>query len=166
MAFVPERLIRELGEVEFGRRHQASPRTLAAFEHSEHADDWRDLMRLYMVRRTRSFIQDNYAETDTDTGRKYLTYEDGSKSFFPTRVPKTIKFTIDESDPTDQYARLYAREVVDIVNACTFPATDWGTLWQLHRSPRQPGPKRHKLRPCPVRGSDSWASAAPTCSRG
>ena len=132
----PERLIRELGEVEFGRRHQASPRTLAAFEHSEHADDWRDLMRLYMVRRTRSFIQDNYAETDTDTGRKYLTYEDGSKSFFPTRVPKTIKFTIDESDPTDQYARLYAREVVDIVNALHLPRYGLGNF--VAASPESP----------------------------
>ena len=38
-------------------------RSLAAFEKSEYADDWRDLMRLYLVRRTRSFIQENYAET-------------------------------------------------------------------------------------------------------
>ena len=31
-------------------------RTLAAFEKSEIPDDWRELMRLYMVRRTRGFI--------------------------------------------------------------------------------------------------------------
>ncbi len=117
----PERLLRELGEVEFSRRHQASPRTLAAFDQSEYADDWRDLMRLYLVRRTRSFIRDNYAETDHETDRKFLTYEDGSKSFFPTRVPKTIKFAIDESDPTDQYARLYAQDIVDTVNALHLP---------------------------------------------
>ena len=60
----PERLLRELGEVEFSRRHQASPRTMAAFDLSAYPDDWRDLMRLYLVRRTRSFIQDNYADTD------------------------------------------------------------------------------------------------------
>ena len=94
----PERLLRELGEVEFSRRHQASPRTMAAFDLSTYPDDWRDLMRLYLVRRTRSFIQDNYADTDPDTGRKYLTYEDGNRSYFPTRVPKTIKFGIDESE--------------------------------------------------------------------
>ncbi len=117
----PERLLRELGEVEFSRRHQASPRTLAAFDFSEHADDWRDLMRLYLVRRTRSFIQDNYAETDQETGRKFLTYEDGSKSFFPTRVPKTVKFSIDESDPDDQYAKLYSQKVVDTVNDLCLP---------------------------------------------
>ena len=117
----PERLLRELGEVEFSRRHQASPRTLAAFDFSEHADDWQDLMRLYLVRRTRSFIQDNYAETDPETRRKFLVYEDGSKAFFPTRVPKTVKFTIDESDPGDQYAKLYSQEVVDTVNALYLP---------------------------------------------
>ena len=117
----PERLLRELGEVEFSRRHQASPRTLAAFDQSEYADDWRDLMRLYLVRRTRSFIQDNYAETDPETDRKFLTYEDGSRSFFPTRVPKTITFAIDESDPADQYARLYAQDVVDTVNTLHLP---------------------------------------------
>ena len=107
--------------MEFIRRHQAGLRTLAAFDFSEYADDWRDLMRLYLVRRTRSFIQDNYAETDQETGRKYLTYEDGGKSFFPTRIPKTVKFSIDESDPDDQYAKLYSPRMVDAVNELHLP---------------------------------------------
>ncbi len=117
----PERLLEKLGEVEFSRRHQASPRTLAAFDFSDDADDWRDLMRLYLVRRTRSFIQDNYAETDQESGRKFLTYEDGGKSFFPTRVPKTAKFPIDESDPNDQYAKLYSEKVVEAINDLRLP---------------------------------------------
>ena len=58
----PECLLREIGETEFIRRHQAPVRSLAAFDQSTHADDWRELMRLYLVRRTRSFIQDNYAQ--------------------------------------------------------------------------------------------------------
>ena len=117
----PERLLRELGEIEFSQRHQASPRTLAAFDFSEYADDWRDLMRLYLVRRTRSFIQDNYAETEQETGRKFLTYEDGTQSFFPTRIPKTVKFAINESNPDDQYAKLYSQQVVDTVNDLHLP---------------------------------------------
>ncbi len=117
----PERLLRQLGEIEFSRRHQAAPRTLAAFDFSEYADDWRDLMHLYLVRRTRSFIQDNYAETDQETGRKFLTYEDGTRSFFPTRVPKTVKFAIDDSNPNDQYAKLYSQQVVDTVNDLHLP---------------------------------------------
>ena len=128
----PERLLRELGELEFSRRHQASPRTLAAFDFSGYADDWRDLMRLYLVRRTRSFIQDNYAETDRDTGRKFLTYEDGGKSFFPTRVPRTVKFAIDESDPNDQYAKLYSQQVVDTVNELHLPRYGLGNYVADH----------------------------------
>ncbi len=117
----PERRIRELGETEFIRRHQCPVRSLAAFEKSEHADDWRELMRLYMVRRTRSFIQDNYADTDPATGRKYLTFEDGTRSYFPERIPKTVKFRIDEQDPADQYARLYATDIVAAINAMNLP---------------------------------------------
>ncbi len=68
----PEQLLRELGETEFIRRHQCAVRSLAAFEKSEYPDDWRDLMRLYLVRRTRSFIQENYAKLDPVKNRKYL----------------------------------------------------------------------------------------------
>ena len=117
----PERYLRELGELEFSRRHQASARSLAAFGFSEYADDWRDLMRLYLVRRTRGFIQDNYAETDIDTGRRFLTFEDGSQSFFPTRVPKTAKFPIDDTDPNDQYAQLYSDRVRGIIEELHLP---------------------------------------------
>src|SRR5262249_1517798 len=117
----PERLLKELGETEFLRRHQCPVRSLAAFEKSEYADDWRELMRLYMVRRTRSFIQDNYATVDPTNGRKFLTFEDGTRSYFPTRKPKTVKFKIDERDPSDQYARLYAPDVVTAINALSLP---------------------------------------------
>ena len=42
----PERYISAIGgHVEFSSRHQASPRTLPAFDFSEYADDWRELMR-------------------------------------------------------------------------------------------------------------------------
>jgi superfamily II DNA or RNA helicase len=117
----PERLLGELGETEFIRRHQCSLRSLAAFEKSEYTDDWRELMRLYMVRRTRSFIRDNYAETDPATDKKYLTFEDGRRSYFPKRKPKTVKFKIDDQDPNDQYARLYAPDVVDIISNLNLP---------------------------------------------
>ena len=139
----PERLLRELGEVEFSRRHQASPRTLAAFDFSEYADDWRDLMRLYLVRRTRGFIQDNYAETEQETGRKFLTYEDGTRSFFPTRIPKTVKFAIDESNPDDQYAKLYSQQVVDTVNELHLPRYGLGNYLADHPgTPPTTGEKR------------------------
>ncbi|MFZ1266859.1 MAG: helicase-related protein, partial [Anaerolineae bacterium] len=117
----PERLLGEIGETEFIRRHQCSPRSLAGFEKSLYPDDWRELMRLYMVRRTRGFIQANYAQTDPATGRKYLTFEDGSLSYFPARQPRTVRFAINDDDPNDQYARLYAPAVVDTVNSLRLP---------------------------------------------
>ena len=117
----PERLLRDLGETEFIRRHQCPVRSIAAFEKSEHADDWRELMRLYMVRRTRSFIQDNYATVDPVTRRKYLTFEDGTRSYFPQRTPKTVRFKIDEHDSSDQYASLFASDVVAAINALKLP---------------------------------------------
>ena len=132
----PERLLRKLGEVEFSRRHQSSPRTLAAFEFSEHPDDWRDLMRLYLVRRTRGFIQDNYADTDPETGRKFLMFEDGSKSFFPTRIPRTIAFENDESNPNDQYAQLYSQKVVDAVARLKLPRYGLGNY--IRKAPDPP----------------------------
>jgi superfamily II DNA or RNA helicase len=132
----PERLLRELGETEFIRRHQCSVRSLAAFEKSEYADDWRELMRLYLVRRTRSFIQENYAETDPNNGRKYLVLDDGSRSYFPTRKPLTAKFSIDEKNPSDQYARLYANDVVDTINRLNLPRYGLGNY--LAPSPHDP----------------------------
>ena len=112
----PERLLREIGETEFIRRHQASVRSLAAFDHSEYTDDWRELMRLYLVRRTRSFIQENYATLDPANGRRYLTFEDGTRSYFPVRVPRTVGFDID-----NQYARLFDENVVSAINGLELP---------------------------------------------
>lgn len=117
----PEQLLREIGEVEFVRRHQAPLRSLAAFEKSEHPDDWRELMRLFMVRRTRSFIRDNYAQTDTQTGGKYLAFGNGKRAYFPTRHPKTVRFAIDENDSNDQYGQLYADKVVELINELRLP---------------------------------------------
>lgn len=135
----PERLLKEMGETEFMKLHQSPVRSLAAFEKSPYIEDWRELMRLYMVRRTRSFIQDNYATVDPVTGRKHLTFEDGTKSFFPVRIPKTVKFKIDENDPNDQYARLFAPSVVTTINNLNLPRYGLGNYVVLtpHQAPNQ-----------------------------
>ena len=131
----PEQLLRDMGETEFMLQYQCPLRSLAAFEKSEYADDWRELMRLFLVRRTRSFIQENYAQTDED-GRKYLTFEDGKRSYFPLRVPKTVKFKIDDSDSDDQYARLYASDVVDTINSLRLPRYGLGNyVKEAYREP-------------------------------
>lgn len=112
----PERMLREMGETAFIRKHQASPNSLAAFDQSNHPDDWRELMRLFLVRRTRSFIQENYANLDEESGRRYLKFDDGSRSYFPVRVPKTVCFNIDK-----QYSQLFADDVVVAINRLELP---------------------------------------------
>jgi len=112
----PEAYLREVGGTrKFSREHTASPYSLTAFEQSKHAEDWRDLMRLYLVRRTRSFIQRYYAEEDA-AGRKYLTKSDGSRSYFPLRQPRNALFV-----PSDQYLSLYTDDVVDVINNLLLP---------------------------------------------
>ncbi|AGX86693.1 helicase-related protein [Candidatus Symbiobacter mobilis] len=116
----PEKLLTELGgEHEFIRRHQCGVRSLAAFEKSEIPDDWRDLMRLYMVRRTRGFIMQHYARED-ERG-KYLLCSDGRKSYFPKRLPKNLRFKIDDANPSDPYARFYCAPVVHAINELMLP---------------------------------------------
>ena len=111
----PDRYIAAIGEAEFARKHQAAPGTLAAFDHSEEPDDWRNLMRLYLVRRTRSFIQRHYAETEPDTGRKFLTLDSGERSYFPERTPRRVPFQADPNDPDDAYARMFAKPVEEVI---------------------------------------------------
>lgn len=128
---------------EFTRRHQCAVNCLSAFEKSEHPDDWRELMRLFMVRRTRSFVERNYAFTECPTcgtvlqptqdscskcerpkakeDRRFLVLEGGSRFHFPKRQPRTLSFRIRDKDPDDQYARLYSDKVVDTVRLLHLP---------------------------------------------
>ncbi len=132
----PDVLIREIGETEFIRQHQCPLRSLAAFEKSEHPDDWRELMRLFMVRRTRSFIQENYAEIDPENGRPYLTFSDGTRSYFPVRKPITVKFEINDTDSNDQYAKLYSKSVINTINGLRLPRYGLGNyIKESHKKP-------------------------------
>ncbi len=132
----PERFLQEIGETEFMRKYQSPVRSLSAFEKSEYTDDWQELMRLFLVRRTRSFIQNNYAKTDQKIGRRYLIFPTGERSYFPDRIPKTIKFRIDEQNKEDQYARLYASDVVNTINGLNLPRYGLGNY--LAAKPHQP----------------------------
>ncbi len=128
----PECLLNEIGETEFIRRHQASIRSLPAFEQSTYADDWKELMRLYMVRRTRSFIQKNYTKFDQEKKRNYLEFDNGEKSYFPERVPKTIRINVN-----DQYQRLFSDDVVGCISSLRLPRYGLGNylLEPIHEPP-------------------------------
>ncbi len=131
----PERWLRDLTAEDVAQL-QINPKTLRAFENSPFADDWRDLMRLFLVRRTRSFIEKHYAEKDETRDRYFITYADGRRAYFPKREPRTIKFGIDESDPQDQYARLFAPSVVDTIGRLHLPR--YGLQKYVHQTPQPP----------------------------
>lgn len=116
----PEEHIQSLGgEMEFQLEYgDVSPRTIKAFEKSTSVGDWNELMKLFLVRRTRTFIKENYAKEDKLSGRKYLLLNDGTRSYFPERVPKAIKFTTVEGD---QYTRMYSDKIISLMEELTLP---------------------------------------------
>ena len=123
LGITPEQFIRNLGgEVQFAARFpELFQRSIRAFEKSDQPDDWRELMRLYMVRRTRSFVKENYATFDDDRQRYFLTFKDGTRSYFPNRLAKKVEYAFDPDDDTDQYARLYSPMVVAIITSLSLP---------------------------------------------
>jgi len=113
----PEHHIRRNNQTdaEFERKYQCPVNSILALEKSEEFDDWRELIRLYMVRRTRSFIIQHYAQQDKK-GRSFITDSTGKQRYFPVRKPVALTFAIDEADSADRYARLYSTQVVDVIN--------------------------------------------------
>jgi superfamily II DNA or RNA helicase len=131
----PEEYIKHIGgQVQFSSQHtETFIRSIKAFEKSHFSDDWRELMRLYLVRRTRSFIKNNYAETDPTNGRKFLTFSDGSKSYFPERIPQRVLYEFNQKDKKDIYANLYSQKIVDIINGLELPR--YGLQTYLNEKP-------------------------------
>ena len=115
----PEAYIRAIGgERKFAEKHEDFIRSIKAFERSECQEDWQELMKLFLIRRTRTFIKENYAKTDPKNKRKYLEFKDGHKSYFPDRIPKAVKFNTVEGD---QYSRLYSKEMIDFMESLKLP---------------------------------------------
>lgn len=107
-------------EADFIARFQTSTHSLRAFEQSPFPDDWRDLMRLFLVRRTRQFIIKHYAKFDQARQRHYVLLN-GKPAYFPLREPKLVPFAIREDDATDQYARLFRDDVVQVIEHMMLP---------------------------------------------
>ncbi len=113
----PERFVESMGgAIEFIAKYQYLPSTLLAFEKSDFSEDWQELLKTYMVRRTRTFIKSNYAIWDEERKQHYIPFNDNSINYFPERVPKKVQYSFDENDPTDIYVKLYSSEVVDKIN--------------------------------------------------
>ena len=118
----PEHYMRKngLSDATFELRHQCKAHSIVGLEKSDEFDDWRELIRLYMVRRTRSFIVQHYTQADAN-GRRYIADQHQQKRYFPQRKPRTLRFAVDEANPADRYAQLYSSAVVDDINALHVP---------------------------------------------
>ena len=97
----PEQAISEVGEDAFSVRCEGRTSSLVAFRASQHPEDWQTLMSQFMVRRTRRFIEDNYAQTDAG-GRKFLTFGTGGRFYFPKRTIRPLERRLSPTDPARQ----------------------------------------------------------------
>ena len=111
----PDNYISRIGIAKFKSSHQVLISSLAAFEKSTHVDDWRELMRHYLVRRTRAYIKEHHARKDDD-GRRYLTFPGGGRYYFPDRRALNLKF-----NAGSDYAKLYSPEVVEQLSQLALP---------------------------------------------
>jgi len=124
----PERFLqywRQQGrsEADFRATHQAPVESLVAFEKSTHPEDWRDLMRLFMVRRTRHFVIRHYAHYDAQNQRHYVTVNN-RRYYFPVRQPKTLAY---QSGGDTGYDRLYSSRVLDVIEQLALPRYGLGS---------------------------------------
>lgn len=118
LGIIPERFVESVGGPnEFIADYQYAPNTIMAFEKSHFSEDWQELLKLYMVRRTRSFIKSNYAKLDEDKQQYYLEFPDGRKNYLPLRIPRNVTYDFNEADPSDIYVRLYSDQVVNTINS-------------------------------------------------
>jgi len=107
-------------DADFIAQYQTSTHSLRAFEQSFFPEDWRDLMRMFLVRRTRQFIIKHYAKFDEAKQRYFVTLN-GQPAYFPLREPKKVPFTIHEGDANDQYARLFSDDAVAVIEGLVLP---------------------------------------------
>ena len=74
-------------------------------------------MSLFLVRRTRRFVESQFGEVD-DYGRRYLRFADGEPFYFPKRLPRPLEYRGGPEDPGD---RLAAPSTVDALDRLVLP---------------------------------------------
>jgi superfamily II DNA or RNA helicase len=118
LGIMPEKLITKLGGInQFALKYpNILVRSIKAFELSEYSEDLQQLMRLFLVRRTRSFIKKNYAIKEDK--RYYILFNDGRKQYFPTRLPLKAEF---KDEKNNQYGKLYDLKTVEMINNLKLP---------------------------------------------
>ncbi|MDP8017117.1 helicase-related protein [Prescottella equi] len=96
--------------------------TMTAFRKSEDPDDWKRLMSEHLVRRTRTFIKNNYSLTD-ENGRQYLEFSNGARFQFPQRIPKPVDHSFGPDDPA---ALMSSDTTLDALTGLILPRYELG----------------------------------------
>ncbi len=115
----PEAELRKQGEYDFKTRYQLDNLySLSAMRRSEQVQDWQKLLSLFVIRRTRGFIEENYAEQD-EQGRSYLDLGNGNGRFhLPRRMPRRLEW---KAKPGDPAVELESDAVLDLLNSLSLP---------------------------------------------
>ncbi|GAB2498117.1 ATP-dependent helicase HepA [Corynebacterium atrinae] len=87
-----------LSKANFAENIEFGLSTLAAFRKSDESEDWKRLMGEHLVRRTRSFVKENYASTNK-YGQQYLNFSNGQQFLFPKRIAKPVDHQFHGEDP-------------------------------------------------------------------
>lgn len=104
----PENYIEQLTApelIKFQEKVSGNVSSLKAFEQSKFTEDWRRLLSMYLVRRTRPYLLEHYAKTDS-SGKKYFEYRDGTRFHFPERKALPLEYPGGPDDPCDQLASI------------------------------------------------------------
>ncbi len=97
---------------DFKQRQNFRLSTLSAFKASKEADDWRRLLSLFLVRRTRAYLLERYALED-EKGNKYFEFADGRTFRFPKANRTPIEYPGGPEDPCDQLASVANFQILD-----------------------------------------------------
>lgn len=101
------------GALQVAKRTGGRLDTLAAFEQSEHNEDWQRLLSEFLVRRTRKFLESTYGRPDPETGEVLLCFPDGTSFRFPKRVPEALTYAGGADDPNDALASEDTFDAID-----------------------------------------------------
>ena len=100
----PEELIETLGEIAVADKTNGQLDTLGAFTQSPYNEDWQKLLGLFLIRRTRKFVEENFGEWRESEDRFVMKYPDGTEYSFPKRKAKPLTYEGGPNDPGDRLA--------------------------------------------------------------
>lgn len=118
--------------VRFQEKVSGNVSSLKAFEQSKFTEDWRRLLSMYLVRRTRPYLLEHYAKTDS-SGKKYFEYRDGTRFHFPERKALPLEYPGGVDDPCDQLASI---QNFDAISGMTYARYQLGQYFREDFEPQ------------------------------